>query len=162
MGYTIPAAIGVCYAKNKQEVIGVTGEGSFQMNLQELQTIVHNQLPIKLFIWNNGGYLSIKATQKKFFKGDYIGIDDASGISFPELEKLSDAYGIHYIKISNTNELDEKLEETIKFEGALICEVMCDIDQEVIPTLSSFKDKDGKITSKPIEDMYPFLYREEF
>lgn len=88
MGYTLPATVGVSYARNKGQVIGITGDGSFQMNIQELQTIVHNDLPVKTFVWNNDGYLSIRATQKKFFEGRSIGTDQSSGVSFPRLPKL--------------------------------------------------------------------------
>ncbi len=162
MGYTLPATIGVSIAKENGEVIGVTGDGSFQMNIQELQTIVHYNLPIKIFVWNNDGYLSIRATQSKFFEGRFIGTDSASGVSFPDLEKLSAAYGIKYFRISKAQELDEVLEEVLDYSKAVICEVMCIKNQEIIPTSASFKKTDGTMVSKPLEDMYPFLDREEF
>jgi acetolactate synthase-1/2/3 large subunit len=98
MGFTIPACIGAAFAGSPC-VIGVTGDGSLQMNIQELQTIKHHNLPIKLFVWNNDGYLSIRTTQKKFFEGREIGTDDESGVSFPNLSKIAHAYDLEYIKI---------------------------------------------------------------
>jgi len=162
MGFTIPACIGVCFANNRKEVIGVTGDGAFQMNIQELQTIVHHDLPVKLFIINNDGYLSIRATQKKFFNGRLIGADRTSGVSFPNLNKIADAYGIKYIKASNSEMLDDTIKKVLEYPKAVICEVFCLRDQEIIPTVSSFVKEDGTIVSKPLEDMYPFLDREEF
>ena len=162
MGFTLPAAIGVCVARNNHDVIGITGDGSFQMNIQELQTIAHYKQPVKLVVWNNHGYLSIRATQNKFFEGREIGTDEKSGVSFPECKKIADAYGIHYIKMSNIKELNSNIKELIDFDGPVICEVICPENQEIIPTVSSLKLPDGRMVSKPIEDMYPFLEREVF
>ena len=162
MGYTLPATVGVCYARNRGEVVGVTGDGSFQMNIQELQTIVHNDLPIKIFVWNNDGYLSIRATQRKFFEGRFIGTDSTSGLSFPSLEKIADAYGIRYFRLEHSKNLAKELKEILGYPKAVVCEVMCNPDQEIIPTVSSVQKEDGSIVSKPLEDMYPFLDREEF
>ena len=161
MGFTIPASIGTCFAK-KGEVVGITGDGSFQMNIQELQTIVHYQLPLKLFIWNNDGYLSIRATQKKFFEGREIGTDKNSGISFPEVEKIATAYGIKYFIAKEVSDLDDTLSDVMAYKGPVICEIICPQNQEIIPAVSSFKREDGSMVSKPLEDMYPFLDREEF
>ena len=162
MGFTIPAAIGVSAARGDQEVIGITGDGSFQTNIQELQTIKHYNLPIKLFVWNNHGYLSIRTTQRKFFDGRFIGVDGDSGVSLPDIEKISEAYGLKYIKINNTNELEDGIQKVLEHDGPVICEVMCQKWQEVIPTLISTKTKDGRIVSRPFEDMYPLLTRDEF
>jgi acetolactate synthase-1/2/3 large subunit len=162
MGFTLPASIGVCIAKNNKEVIGITGDGSFQMNIQELQTIVHHQLPIKLIIWNNNGYLSIRATQKKFFSGREIGTDKASGVSFPSTEKIANAYGINFIQVSKIKSLESALANMMSMKGPFILEVMCPHNQEIIPTVSSIKKEDGRMVSKPLEDMYPFLDRAEF
>ena len=162
MGYTIPACIGVSVAKNNSEVLGITGDGSFQMNIQELQTIVHHNLPIKLFVLNNAGYLSIRSTQKKFFNNDLIGADNDSGVSFPSLRKIAKAYGIEYVIISSSDLVSDGLDKVLQFNGSVICEVVCMKDQEIIPTVSSFKKADGRMVSKPMEDMYPFLSREEF
>ncbi len=161
MGFTLPAAIGASVASNKT-VIGITGDGSFQLNIQELQTVKHLNLPIKLFVWNNNGYLSIRTTQDKFFEGRRIGTDPTSGVSFPDTKKIANAYELPYVKINNATELRSKLNEVISFDGPIICEVMCPEDQEIIPAVSAVKNKDGTMTSKPIEDMYPYLDRNEF
>jgi len=162
MGYTLPATIGVCYAKNKGEVIGITGDGSFQLNIQELQTIVHNDLPIKIFVWNNNGYLSIRATQRKFFEGRFIGTDSTSGVSFPVIEKIAAAYGIKYFLLAHSHDLIAGIREVLNYPKAVLCEVICIRDQEIVPTVSSAQKENGAIISKPLEDMYPFLDREEF
>ena len=162
MGYTLPATIGVSVARNKGVVIGVTGDGSLQMNIQELQTVVHYDLPIKLFVWNNAGYLSIRATQTKFFKGRLIGTDKTSGVAFPNLERIAHAYGIHYVRIADNLETDDRIREVLDYPRAVICEAMCDRNQEIIPSVSSYKKPDGTLVSRPLEDMYPFLDREEF
>jgi acetolactate synthase-1/2/3 large subunit len=162
MGYTLPAAIGVCYAKNKGDVIGITGDGSFQMNIQELQTLVHHNLPIKLFVWNNEGYLSVRTTQKKFFDSRFIGIDSTSGVSFPDIAKIADAYGIKYYQLKKTANLTEQMAEILNTPGPVVCEVFCIHDQEIVPSVASIRKDDGTMISKPLEDMYPFLDREEF
>jgi len=162
MGYTLPAAIGVCIAKGRKEVIGITGDGSFQMNIQELQTIVYYKLPVKIFVWNNDGYLSIRASQRKFFEERYIGTDETSGVSFPDLKKISKAYGIKYFNAAKPKSLNRVLEKVLAYDGPVICEVMCIRDQEIIPSVASYKKDDGTMVSKPLEDMYPFLDRDEF
>ena len=110
MGYDLPAAIGACIANNKQDVICVTGEGSLQMNIQELQTILHNKLPIKIFILNNGGYISIRNTQNGFFKGNKVGADKDSGISFPDTIKIAEAYGFKTFTLENQENLKRVLD----------------------------------------------------
>lgn len=162
MGYSLPAAIGVSTARGKGEVLAVTGDGSFQMNIQELQTVVHNRLPVKLFVWNNDGYLSIRASQSKFFEGRFIGTDSSSGLSFPDTGKIAGAYGLKYFKVNESSELPGVLAQVLAFDGPVICEVICIRDQEIIPTVASYRKDDGTMASRPIEDMYPFLDREEF
>ena len=162
MGYTLPATIGVSVARRSGEVIGVTGDGSFQMNIQELQTIVHYKLPVKIFVWNNSGYLSIRATQSKFFEGRYIGTHKETGVSFPELKKIARAYGIEYMKVSDSRKLDSVLGKVLRHPKAVLCEVICFPNQEIVPTVSSLRKDDGTMVSKPLEDMYPFLDRDEF
>jgi len=161
MGFTLPASIGVAVAK-KGKVVAITGDGSFQMNIQELQTIIHNKLPIKIFVWNNNGYLSIRTTQSKFFEGRLLGAGSSSGISFPELSKIASAYGFTYFCAGTYDVLDDAIEQTMLSDVHTICEIMCLEDQEIVPTVSSLKREDGTMVSKPIEDMYPFLSREEF
>jgi len=162
MGYTLPACIGVSFARGKKEVLGVTGDGSFQMNIQELQTVVHHDLPIKLFVWNNDGYLSIRATQSKFFEGRFIGTDSRSGVTFPSTEKIAGAYGIKYFRADSSKGLEKVIREVLSYPKATICEVMCIRDQEIIPSVSSLTKDDGTMVSKPLEDMYPYLDRDEF
>jgi acetolactate synthase-1/2/3 large subunit len=162
MGYSLPGGIGVCFARNGGMVICVTGEGSLQMNIQELQTVSHYKLPLKIFVWNNGGYLSIKATQDKFFNGRYIGSNKKSGVSFPDLEKIAAAYNIKYRKVDKSAELKAVFTEVFSDDAPVLCEVMCDPNQQIVPTVASFTKPDGVIVSKPLEDMFPFLEREEF
>jgi acetolactate synthase-1/2/3 large subunit len=162
MGYDLPAAIGACIANGKKEVICVTGEGSLQMNIQELQTIIHNKLPIKLFVLNNGGYISIRNTQNGFFKGHKVGADTESGVSFPDTIKLATAYGFKTARIENQQSLKTKLQSVLTMEGAVVCEVILSPNEKMEPKLSSEVKPDGRIISKPLEDMYPFLNRDEF
>jgi acetolactate synthase-1/2/3 large subunit len=162
MGWSLPAAIGVSFANRDANILAVTGDGSLQMNIQELQTLVHYQPNLKLFVWNNDGYLSIRASQKKFFDERYIGTDSLSGVSFPDLEKIANAYGVKYFKVSTVKEMETVLNEVIRIVGPVVCEIMCIRDQEIIPSVASYRKDDGTMISKPIEDMYPFLSRDEF
>ena len=162
MGFTLPAAIGVCVARGSGEVLAITGDGSLQMNIQELQTLVYHNYPVKLFIWNNDGYLSIRATQNKFFEGRFIGTDSTSGVSFPDIRKLAEAYGIAYYKMDTIQDIQSKLPKVLESDGPVLCDVKIIRDQEVIPSVSSKKLPSGELVSVPIEDMYPFLPREEF
>ncbi|MDD5584478.1 MAG: thiamine pyrophosphate-binding protein [Candidatus Omnitrophica bacterium] len=161
MGY-MPASIGVASANKGREVYCITGDGSIQMNLQELQTIIHNKLPVKIIIFNNNGYLLIRHTQKNFCEGRFIGESPATGVSFPDMRKIARAYGFPYLAISKNHELIKKLEKLKKMKGPLICEVMTPADQPLIPRVSSKKDNNGRFISMPYDDMYPFLPREEY
>ncbi len=162
MGFTIPAAVGACFASNnKKNILAITGDGSLQMNIQELQTIFHHKLNIKLIVFNNGGYLSIKTTQEKFFNGRLIGTNTKSGISFPSLKKIAIAYGIKYSKLLSINDL-LRLDKLFNVKGPIIIEVINPPNQEIIPTASSKRLSDGRMISKPLEDMYPFLDRNVF
>ncbi len=162
MGFTLPAAIGAYLANPNTTVIGVTGEGSFQFNIQELQTIVHNNLPIKIFILNNGGYLSIKNTQTKFFNKRYSGTGPSSGVSFPDTEKIAYAYGIPFKRISTLSDLTENISSILNSDTYFLCEVMCPPDETIYPTSATLQTKDGKLVSQPLENMSPFLSKEEF
>lgn len=161
MGYT-PAAIGVSVANGGKEVYCITGDGSFQMNLQELQTIAHYKLPIKFFLLNNGGYLLIRHTQNNFMEGRYIGESSDSGVGFASLEKIAETFGLGYMRISNLKELDEKIDDFIHYKGAMICEVITPSNQLLIPRVASEKLEDGTMISKAYDDMFPFLSREEY
>ena len=159
MGFTLPASIGAAIASNSKNIIGITGDGSFQMNIQELQTIVHYNLPIKIFILNNGGYLSIRNTMDKFFEGRYYGTDVNSGLTFPSSEKIAWAYGIPYYLIKDN--LDD-LEAILNLDGPVIIEVICPFKQDLLPSSSAKENAEGKIVSQPLENMFPFLSEEEF
>lgn len=162
MGYDLPAAIGACFANGKKDTICVTGEGSLQMNIQEFQTIIHNKLPIKIFVLNNAGYISIRNTQNNFFKGHKVGSDKDSGVSFPNIVKLAEVYGFEACRIENQLNLKGELEKILSKPCAVVCEIMLSPTEKMEPKLSSKIKPDGKMVSKPLEDMFPFLPREEF
>ncbi len=175
MGYDLPAAIGACLgaygnlalqrenkAKEIQDVILVTGEGSIQMNLQELQTIIHHQLPIKIFLINNQGYHSIRQTQKNFFGEPLVGIGyDSGDLSFPDMSKLADAYGYPYKRIEKNEELAEIIDNVLREEGPYICEIFVTTDQNFEPKSATKRLPDGTLVSPPLEDLAPFLPDEE-
>lgn len=162
MGYDLPAAIGACVAADKRDVICIAGDGSIQMNIQELQTIVTNRLPIKIFLINNGGYHQIRQTQNNVFHNGLVGVGSESGdLGFPDFEKLAAAYGIPYFKIGNNREWTEKAEKILSFKGFLLCEVICSTTQIFEPKSATKKLEDGTLISPPLEDMAPFLPREE-
>jgi acetolactate synthase-1/2/3 large subunit len=162
MGFTLPGMIGACVANDKKKTIGITGDGSFMLNIQELQTIVHLNLPVVIFVWNNNGYLSIRSTQDRFFDGRRLGTDEASGVSFPNLSKIADAFGLKYYISKKNAELLEKLPMAMAETGHVLFEVICPENQAIIPTVSAQKREDGSMVSKPFEDMAPFLDRDEF
>lgn len=162
MGFAVPGGIGVCVARNNKNTIIVTGDGSFQMNIQELQTIVHNSLKTTMFIWNNDGYLSIRETQERVFEKRFLGVDSSSGVSFPELKKLSEAYGLKYFRIETLAQLSKELTAILDYEGPVICEIMCIRDERLLKTIGSKKLDDGRFISLPLEDMSPFLPRDLF
>ena len=162
MGYSLPAAIGISVATNGKRVIAFTGDGSLQQNIQELQTVIEYNLPIKLFVLNNDGYHSIRTSQTNYFEKRYIGESSKSGVSFPDITKIANAYGIKSVRVNETNNLDEVIEEVLNHDGPVICDVIVPREQEVIPTVASRVNKDGSMSSRPLEDMYPFLDRKEY
>lgn len=162
MGYGFPAALGVCVATNGKRVICIDGDGSFQMNIQELQTVVYNKLNIKIVYLNNNGYLSIRQTQNNLFSPPLVGVGDGNGLSFPDMSKIAWAYGIPYIKIDNINEAGTLIRKMLDIDGPVICEVIIDMSQNFEPKLSSKVLPDGKIVSPPIDDMFPFLDKKEY
>lgn len=161
MGFTMPASIGAAVAKGG-EVFGITGDGSLQLNIQELQTIVHNKLPVKTFVLNNNGYLSIRATQNKFFEGRLIGTGPESGVSIPSIKKIAAAYGVKYFKLNKSATLEKDIENILQYDGPALCEVICPPNEPVVPSAASIKREDGTMISRPLEDMMPFLDREEY
>lgn len=162
MGYDLPAAIGAYLESNGRNTICLTGDGSIMMNLQELQTIKHNHLPLKIFIIANEGYASIKQTQKNFFNGHMTGSGENSGVSTPDFVKIGQAFGLKTEKISNPVEIKEKIKKVLESKEAIICEVIVKSDYEFAPKLSARKLEDGKMISPTLEDMSPFLNRKEF
>lgn len=162
MGFDLPAAIGACIASDRKRIVCIAGDGSIQMNLQELQTIVHNHLPIKLFVLNNGGYHSIRQTQNSFFGGPLVGCDPESGVSFPDMERIACAYNIPFTRCSAHTNIGDDIDDTLSAPGPRICEVMLTHDQPFAPKAVSKRLPDGRMVSKPLEDMAPFLDRDEF
>ncbi|MFE5324707.1 thiamine pyrophosphate-binding protein [Paenibacillus sp. NPDC056579] len=161
MGYS-PGAVGVSVATDKNEVYCITGDGSFQMNLQELQTIQQYQLPIKFVLLSNNGYLLMRHTQNNFMEGRLIGEGPETGVSFAPFDKVAETFGLGYMRISSLDEMDNKLDELINYKGSVICEVMTPQNQLLIPRVSSKKLDDGTMISMPFDDMFPFLPREEY
>lgn len=168
MGYDLPAAIGAYMANldgkvYEKELILITGDGSIQMNLQELQTIVHHKMDIKIFLINNDGYHSIRQTQNKFFGDEpLVGIGpDSSDLSFPDIEKLAGAYGITYFCAKTNSELEDAVSKTFKAVGPVICEAFVTKEQNFEPKSSGKQLADGRMVSPPLEDLTPFLSDEE-
>jgi acetolactate synthase-1/2/3 large subunit len=162
MGYDLPAAVGASFAMDKGRVVCIAGDGSIMMNLHELQTISTHGLPIKVFVLNNRGYHSIRQTQQNFFADNIVGCGTESGLGFPDFGKLANAFGIPFRRVGVLSELQRGIRETIMGDGAQICEVVLDLRQQFAPKLSSRRLADGRMVSSPIEDMAPFLPREEF
>ncbi len=162
MGYGYPAAIGAAVAAEGRRVVCIDGDGSFQMNLQELQTVVYNKFDIRLFYINNDGYHSIRQTQNNAFHGNLAGVSEDSGISFPDAEKIAFAYGLPYVRIDDLEKAGEEIRRVLDMEGPVFCEVIVDPSQNFEPKLSSRVLPDGRIVSPELDDMSPFLPREEY
>lgn len=162
MGYGFPAAIGAAVSDNSRRIICIDGDGSIMMNLQELATVVYNNLNLKLIILNNNGYLSIRQTQTNLFEPPFIGIDSESGICFPDFRKLADAFGIKYFRIEHETDCDTVLAEMLESEGACICEAVVDPNQNFEPKSASRVLPDGRIVSPSLDDMKPFLDRKVY
>ena len=162
MGYDLPAAIGACFANGKKRVICIAGDGSVHLNIQELQTVVHHRLPIKIFVLHNDGYLSIRSTQDAYFPGKYVGADSSSGVSLPDFVKLAEAYGLATERIPNHEGMDKKIQRVLDHPGPILCEIRMSPRQTLYPKVASEVRPDGTMVSKPLEDMFPFLDRKEF
>ena len=161
MGFGLPQSIGACIATGKRTIC-LNGDGGFQLNIQELETIKRMNLPIVFFYLNNQGYLSIKVSQINYFEGRLVATDASSGLTLPDIQKIAYAYGIKSNKISNQSELEKGVREALDSKGPFICEVMIDPEERVSPKVSSAIGANGKMVSKPLEDLSPFLSREEF
>ena len=160
MGFGLPAAIGASFALNHGEVMCLNCDGGMMLNLQELQTIAHHQLPIKIFVFNNDGYLMIKHTQNALFKAGYVGTDKASGVSCPDFTRIGAAFELPTFQINNWEECDSVLEKVQATKGPLICEVFMHSEQLFCPKLSLVVREDGSLVSPPLEDLSPLLPRE--
>ena len=161
MGFGLPGAIGAYFADQTKDVVLIAGDGGLQMNIQELQTVVHNKIPLKIFLLNNNGYLAISLMQDNLFKGKYIGSNPESGVSNPNFVKLAEAYGFKTYSFNNNTELENGIEGVLNEDGPVLCEIMMVENQLLIPRVQSSKDKNGKIVSNSLENMFPYLSEEE-
>ena len=162
MGYGLPAAIGTCIGGGRKPTICLEGDGSIMMNLQELQTVLTNKLPIKIFLINNSGYHSIRITQTNLFHKNFVGIGEESGdLSFPEYRKIAAAFGYPYYSAHSNAEMKSVVDEVLKTDGPVFCEIFTDSEQVWEPKSSAKKLEDGTLVSPPLEDLAPFLPREE-
>jgi acetolactate synthase-1/2/3 large subunit len=160
MGFALPAAIGAAVASGRRTIC-VDGDGGFQMNIQELATVERLGLPIKFFVANNDGYASIRASQTGYFK-QLVGADRTSGMTLPDLGAVTRAYGLPYVRIASKNDLNRQIRAVLEMDGPVVCEVMVAPNEERIPRAASYMRPDGSMGSKPLEDLFPFLDREEF
>jgi len=157
MGWGLPAAVGAYYASMKKRIICITGEGGLQMNIQEFATIMHNKLPIKTFIYNNGGYLTIKQTQQLGFNSRIMGSNSKTGLSFPNYKKIAESHKIKYVKIANIKDFNKNIKKILIDSKPVICELMIDHNQEQMPKAINKRMPDGSSVATKYEDMYPFL-----
>lgn len=162
MGFGVPATIGACLAGGRRRTVCVNGDGGFQMNIQELETIRRLNLPIKIFVLNNQGYAQIHATQKNIFRGHYVACDADSHLTLSPISAVAAAYGLKTVQIHSNAELEEKVREALAYDGPVICEVMVPIDLSAFPKQVSYKRSDGQMESLPLEYMNPPLAQEEF
>ena len=160
MGYWV-AGIGSCMANDRKNTIIITGDGSLQMNIQEFATIKHNNLPIKIFIFNNNGYLLIRHTQRNFMENRLVGEGPESGVWCPDALEIAKAYGIKGVRIDNVDDVEVKIKEVLDYDGPVICDVMTPEWQLLVPRVASDKLPDGTLVSRDYEDMFPYLPKEE-
>lgn len=161
MGFGLPASIGGCLAHGRKRTISVDGDGGFQLNIQELETVSRMNLPIKFFILNNQGYASIRASQKNYF-GRLVGADATSGLTLPNIIQVASAYSLKTARITDHTDIYQQVRQVLELPGPVVCEVMVAPDQSVGPRITSVIRSDGSMVSKPLEDMWPFLDRQEF
>ena len=161
MGFALPASIGACLAAGRRPTVCVDGDGGFQMNIQELETIRRLRLPIKFFVLNNDGYASIRTSQENYFH-QLVAADSTSGLTLPDVLKVAQAYGLTTARIEKSGNLRAEIGAVLKMEGPVVCEVMVPAEEQRAPRLSSAQRADGSMVSKPLEDLWPFLDRDEF
>lgn len=162
MGYDLPSAIGGWFSTGKDRIILLTGDGSIMMNLQELQTIHHYNIPVKIFLINNNGYLAIKNTQNAFFQGNLVAVDEGSGVSFPSFEDVAKTFKLAYFEMKDHSNVRAIIDQALEHPGPVLCEIRMSPNQPLLPKVYSEKLADGTMVSKPLEDMFPFLDRDEF
>lgn len=162
MGFGLPQSIGVCLASGGRRTICIVGDGGLQHNIQELETLKRLNIPVKLFVLNNNGYAAIRNTHRRFFEGQLVCCDPSSGLTLPDACKIASAYGLKAVKISDQKKLKDEVLNVLNMDGPVVCEVMIDPDLQTAPRLSSMARPDGSMVSKPLEDLWPFLDREEF
>ena len=161
MGYWA-GVIGACYGRNKKEqIIAITGDGSLQMNIQEFGTLKYYNLPVKLFVYNNEGYMLIRHNQHNYMNDRFLGVGPDSGVYVPDVCEIARAYGLECLKIKSRQEIDEKISYVMSYDGPIVCEVMCDTFQEMVPRLSSKVMPDGSLKASEFDDLCPFLSDEE-
>ena len=161
MGWDLPLAIGACFGLGRPPTVITTGDGSFQWNIQELLTAQYYKLPLKIFILNNNGYASIRLTQNSLFEGRLVAADPSSGVGTVDFRKLADLYGFTYGRIGNNDEIADGVRAMLAVDGPTLCEVIVSPNAVITPKASAFRRADGTIESRPLEDMAPFLSREE-
>jgi len=161
MGFGLPATIGACLANDKKRVILFTGDGSIMLNLQELQTVATHRLPVKVFLYVNNGYLAIRATQRSTFGERYPATGVETGVVCPDMRRVFGAFGFETFRLTNPDDMDATIAKVLSTDGPAMCEVVMQPDQPLGPRLASFLQPDGSLISPPLEDMYPFLPREQ-
>jgi acetolactate synthase-1/2/3 large subunit len=161
MGYGLPAAIGACLGSGGRETVLIDGDGGIQLNIQELATVQRLQLPIKILILNNDGYSSIRTSQQRWF-GRQTGADARSGLTLPDIGSVARAYGLPAERIADQRDLRAQLARILALPGPVVCDVVSRPDEARMPSLSSAQRADGSLYSKPLEDLWPFLPRDEF
>ena len=157
MGWGLPAAVGACFGSGKKRTVCIAGEGGLLMTIQEMATVMHHRLPVKLFVLNNGGYLTIKQTQELGFDGRLMGINEESGLSFPDFMTIAEAYRFKGVRLKSHQDLKKQIEEVMNHEGPVLCEIMMDPNQMQAPKAVNRRNADGTMTQTPLEDSYPFL-----
>lgn len=162
MGYGLPAAIGAWFGSGKERIVCLHGDGGLQMNIQEFQTVAHYGIPLKLFVMNNSGYLTIKHTQNAYFGGRIVGSDATSGYTVPDIIKVAQAYGFKTEVIESHRDLKSKIQTVLAAPGAVVCDVRMAPDQPLVPILLQHRRADGSIATDPIERLSPYLPEDEF
>jgi acetolactate synthase I/II/III large subunit len=162
MGNGLPGSIGVCIAGGRRRTICVDGDGGFQFNIQELETVARLSLPIKFFVLNNDGYASIRASQTNFFGAPQLGCEGHTGITVPDICKVAAAFGLATTRIESQANLREDVRKVLETPGPVVCDVLVIADEVRGPRLSSMQRADGSLVSKPLDDLWPFLDRDEF